>query len=599
MTDVRLANPPWASDEPMLALARAEAVVDLRALIDGEIRLPEVSITEPVLRLETRPDGPPNWEFPSEEPAGEPTVPHIGRLRIADAAVHYLEHGSGRSVDAELAEVTGSTDSPEGGMQLAATGTVQGEPLELQLSGPPAAQLESANEPYPLALGLKLGESDLAGDVELALGKDVPAISARLRSDQVKTTDLAWLTGEAADAAGRAGAGRGRRTSRLDATAEDTAAADDTADAATRTWFDFDQLPALEADLEYAIGRLEGPNLQLQDVSLQAGLHDRLPTLALSGNGTYQDQPIVLDVKAGPAEGEQQAQVPYRIDARIEAGQTRITASGGIQQPERLQGVQVEFEARSADATELLRQLGLPAPALPQLQVEGELIRDGQVWQLNEAHAQVGESELSGHFSADLSQARPFVSADLTSSRLRMADFVPVSEGGAEGTPEGGAAAPSVPLIKDGDINLEALPAIDADLELAADNVEVPEFLFDRLQVDLRLRDRVAVIDASGAGKFRDQPLSFEIHAGTDDSLEDPDALLPGRHRAAVRRDQAHRQGQRRPRAQPDRSGRRRDARRPRPRETGRHPAAAAAGDAALRPGGQGHPSSRTRSAGT
>ena len=55
----------------------------------------------------------------------------------------------------------------------------------------------------------------------------------------------------------------------------------------------------------------------------------------------------------------------------------------------------------------------------------------------------------------------------------------------------------------------------------------MPEFLFDRLQVDLRLRDRVAVIDATGEGKFRDQPLSFEIHAGTEDSLENPDAPYP------------------------------------------------------------------------
>ncbi|HEX5794415.1 MAG TPA: AsmA family protein, partial [Geminicoccaceae bacterium] len=513
VTDVRLANPPWASDEPMLALARAEAVVDLRALIDGEVRLPELSVSEPVLRLETRPDGPPNWEFPSEEPAGPPSVPYIGRLRIEGAAVHYLEHGSGRSVDAELAEVTGSTDAPEGGMQLAATGTVQGEPLELRLSGPPAAQLERPSEAYPLALDLKLGESDLVGDVELALGGDVPAISARLRSDQVKTTDLAWLTGEAAEppveeALDEAIASAEQALEEVQdepaaATGEETPAAADTADAATRTWFDFDQLPALEADLDYSIGHLEGPSLRLQDVSLQAGLHDRLPTLALSGNGTYQDQPIVLDVKAGPAEGEQQAQVPYRIDARIEAGQTQITATGGIQQPERLQGVQVDFAVQSADATELLRQLGLPAPALPELQVEGELVREGQVWQLNDGYARVGESELSGEFSADLSQARPFVRADLTSRRLRMADFVPVREGEAENggaetgeTPEDGSAEPSVPLIKDGDINLEALPEIDADIELAADHVEVPEFLFDRLQVDLRLRDRVAVIDA-------------------------------------------------------------------------------------------------------
>jgi uncharacterized protein involved in outer membrane biogenesis len=537
VTDVRLANPPWASDEPMLALARAEAVLDLRALIDGEVRLPEVSITEPVLRLETRPDGPPNWEFPTEEPAGEPTVPHIGRLRIADAAVHYLDHGSGQSVDAALTEVTGSTDSPDAGMQLAATGTVQGEPLDLQLSGPPAAQLERTNEPYPLALDLKLGESDLAGEIELGLGKEVPTISARLRSDQVKTTDLAWLTGAAADqpveeALDEALANAEQaldevQEEQAEPTREDAPAADATADAATRTWFDFDQLPALEADVEYSIGRLEGPDLVLHEVSLEAGLHDRLPTLALSGNGTYQDQPVVLDVKAGPAEGEQQAQVPYRIDARIEAGQTQITATGGIQQPERLQGVQLDFAARSADASELLRQLGLPAPALPHLQVEGELVRDGQVWQLNEAHAQVGESEISGHLSADLSQARPFVSADLRSSRLRMADFVPVSEGGAEnGEPEA-AAAPAIPLIKDGDINLEALPEIDADIEIAADNVEIPEFSFDRLQVALRLRDRVAVIDTTGEGTFRDQPLSFEIHAGSDENLEDPDASYP------------------------------------------------------------------------
>jgi len=535
VTDARLANPPWASDAPMLAVPRAEAVVDLPALIQGEIRLPEVSVTEPELRLETRPDGPPNWEFPSEEPSEElPPLPYVGQLQIADAAIHYLEHGSGRSITADLTEVTGSTDSADGGMVLNAKGAVQDEALGLQLTGPPLAQLEQTAEPYPVSLSLQLGESDLAGDVALGLGQGVPAISAALHSDQVKTADFAWLT-----------AGAGTQAPRETTLEEVVAEAEQALQEAEReagqaeagpaadgrqTWFDFDQLPAVAAELKYSIGRLEGPDLLLQEVDLRAGLHDRLPTLALSGNGTFKGEPIVLDVQAGPAEGEQQAQVPYRIDAEIAAGQTRITASGGIEQPERLQGIHVEFEAGSADATELLRQLGLPAPQLPELQVVGELVRDGDLWQLNEAFVQVGESEISGRLSADLSRPRPFVRAELESNRLRMADLLPVDEAGGENGGEADASAPeapAVPLIKDGDINLEALPAIDADIELQAGYVEVPEFLFDQLALDLKLRDRAVMIDASGEGKFRDQPLRFEVHAGTEDSLENPDAPYP------------------------------------------------------------------------
>jgi uncharacterized protein involved in outer membrane biogenesis len=60
---LRIANPAWASDGPMLAVDHAEVVVDLRALLHGKIELPEVDLAKLALRLETRPDGPPNWKF--------------------------------------------------------------------------------------------------------------------------------------------------------------------------------------------------------------------------------------------------------------------------------------------------------------------------------------------------------------------------------------------------------------------------------------------------------------------------------------------------------------------------------------------------------
>ena len=58
-----LGNAPWGSDAPMAKIDRVEAQVDLLKLVQGEIVLPELRIAQPDLLLETRPDGPPNWQF--------------------------------------------------------------------------------------------------------------------------------------------------------------------------------------------------------------------------------------------------------------------------------------------------------------------------------------------------------------------------------------------------------------------------------------------------------------------------------------------------------------------------------------------------------
>ena len=253
-----------------------------------------------------------------------------------------------------------------------------------------------------------------------------------------------------------------------------------------------------------------------------------------------------------------------------------------IDQPQRLQGVHVEFEATSPDLSELLRQLGLPAPPLPELQVQGELVRDGEVWQLSEAYAQVGESELSGAAQRRSVGGRVRWSAPTSSrSRLRLADFVPAKSGAADGDDAASeaAAAPAVPLIEDGDINLKALPAIDADLELRAGA---------RRAAGVPVRPARARSPAarSGGGDRCDRrgqvpraaaelrgPCRHRRTASTN-----PDAAYPVDDRAADQRDQPARRGQRRPPAQPDRPRRRRGARRPGSRPARRDPAAAAAG---------------------
>ena len=89
-----------------------------------------------------------------------------------------------------LTRIAGRTD-PD--LKLNATGKVQGEPLDLEITGAALAQLENGAEPYPASLALKFGQSDLRGDLTLDLFKEVPAISAKLASDRVVTTDFTAL----------------------------------------------------------------------------------------------------------------------------------------------------------------------------------------------------------------------------------------------------------------------------------------------------------------------------------------------------------------------------------------------------------------------
>jgi uncharacterized protein involved in outer membrane biogenesis len=566
-----LGNAPWGSDAPMAKIDRAEVTVDLLKLIQGDIVLPEVRITRPDLLLETRPDGPPNWQFgeAQETSPGPPALPRIGRLEVSDASIRYHDVGSGRDVSANLTRLAGRTDP---GLTLNATGKLQGEPLDLEITGAALAQLERRAEPYPASLVLELGQSDLHGDLTFDLFREVPAISAKLASDRVVTTDVTGLLQRQQHGNVTPEKLSGERERALEEAWAKAGQA-----GVGGTVFDPNQLPALDAELQYSIAELQGPDLALLDLNLNAALHDRLPRLALTGGGQYKGNPVVLNLQAG-AEGEPGSNAAYAIDARIEAGQTRIIAAGGIGKPDQLQDVEVRFELTSPDATELLRAFGIHAPALPSLQAAGKIIRNDQVWQLNNAHAQVGESNLAGRLSVDLSKPRPLISADLESDRLRAQDLrvapaapaqpsdadgsqkpappkppqpsgtegsqkpappKPAQPSGADGRQEPAtrkpASAPegSAPLLTAAGINFDALPKVDADVNFRGSNLEAPEVRLAQLELGLKLRDGVAVrrdrrghISRAATGDLRGsrrdrgqpresgEPLPYRRHSG-------------------------------------------------------------------------------------
>ncbi|HEX3209506.1 MAG TPA: AsmA family protein, partial [Geminicoccaceae bacterium] len=523
--DARLANPPWASKEPMLEVQRAEFVIDLPALWHGRIELPEVSVSKPTLRLETRPDGPPNWRF--KPSTGGPVIPEIGQLKISDASLHFLAHGTGQSVAAHLDEVVGTTGGAgeNRGLALTSSGELQGQPLHLKLSGPPAAELQDPAKPYPVALDLQLGKNDVAGDISLALGKQTPALTAKLHSNRIETSQFAGLLTQA-----QAGAAGPRPEAQQPPVAAKARTAAEAAESAAPTvvsriqsaldTLDFGQLPAANLNLEYDVKTFEAPDLSLHDAQLKTELHDQVPKLALKGQGSYKGQPVTLNVKAEPAEPGATAQ-GYQVNADIAAGETRITASGATDRPKDLKGLRLQLDVNSPDPTDLLRQLGFNVPKLPGLRAKGQITRNGNAWQLADLDAKVGESDLSGSLAADFSGKRPLLSADLRADRLRAADLMPAQD-----------AAPASeevrPVVPPAALSLQKLPDVDADLKFQGGDVQLPQLVLRQLELNIKLRDRIAIGDVAGDGTFREyKPIAFEVHAGDDQSLKNPQARYP------------------------------------------------------------------------
>ncbi|MBA3597242.1 MAG: AsmA family protein [Methylibium sp.] len=62
-TGVRIDNVDWSKRPNMLEAGALTASIDLRALFDGRIVLPAISVSEPLLYLEKSANGAVNWNF--------------------------------------------------------------------------------------------------------------------------------------------------------------------------------------------------------------------------------------------------------------------------------------------------------------------------------------------------------------------------------------------------------------------------------------------------------------------------------------------------------------------------------------------------------
>ena len=224
----------------------------------------------------------------------------------------------------------------------------------------------------------------------------------------------------------------------------------------------------------------------------------------LQGEGTLNGERFVAHVNGGPLVNIDPRR-PYDFEARVEAGATKVRLAGHIDHPFDFSALSGQFFVSGPDLADLYRLTGLALPNTPPYRLAAGFGRRGSVYALSKINGLVGASDLSGALTVDDSTGRPFLKADLSSRRLRMADLAAV----VGGVPKHAVAGALSPVQKAEAVKLRAehriLPDVpldvtrvrgmDAKLDYRADSVEAGRLALRGLRLGVSLDHSVIDID--------------------------------------------------------------------------------------------------------
>lgn len=198
--------------------------------------------------------------------------------------------------------------------------------------------------------------------------------------------------------------------------------------------------------------------------------------LSVGGQGHYLQQPF--DLKAGtvlPGLSDRSLSdlQTLPVELKLNAADTRLQFNGQMRLPAVGQQLSGHYTVQGPSLAAVGRPFRLTLPTTPPFRLEGDLRRDGVVWTTKISQARIGRSQLAGALRFALPpQSRPTLSGRLAGPALWLADLGPAF---GTRTPEGEKAAPQRPgrLLPDRRFDLPSLQAMDADVQLDLDRLEV------------------------------------------------------------------------------------------------------------------------------
>ncbi|WP_374448581.1 AsmA family protein, partial [Stella sp.] len=552
--DVRFANAPGAAVPDMATLKALEVDIAFWPLLSGRIDTTRVTLVEPVIELQSLPDGSGNWAMkpggaaapsaPAAPGAGAPAAGAGLPIRLANVVIEngtvVWRDGKGGVERIERIAVRAAAESLQGPFRATGEMMVRGRPATLDAE---AGRLDpAATTPVRVALGLK--EAKAGAVVTATLGPEGPA--RRIEGNvKVEAESLAGLAAALTGAAvGPAKPLAADVTFRLEG---DRAQADPVSLRIDDTTFAGRVAAAPGRDGRTAIeATLSSPRLDIdkwrQAVAAPAPAPASAPTptpargAAPAGGGFALPAGISarvdLAVDAVVAQGQtiRQAKLVARLaDGKLSLeragaelpGSTTVALTGTLAA---VQG-QPQFDGRLQVDSRSLRGLlaayravpeGLPADRLGRAALQARIKATPALVEVADLAATVDATKATGGATLRLPAAggRPAIGARIVVDRLDLDPWLKPAPGARPGS--AGPAAPAAAGAGPAD------PGIDLDLDLRVGQLAVAGKQGRDLVLAAQLQAGTLTVRQAGVGDYAGASVKF---AGTVRNLG-PQAVL-------------------------------------------------------------------------
>ncbi len=180
VTDVSVANAPWAEKTEMARVDRLEVQVELVPLFSGDVVIPRLEVGGVTVDLEIATDGRGNWESaePQSDDRTNPFSPLIKALSVENVTIGYTDRRNGSHTDVFLESLENKVLPKVSMIAIEGKGRVDETPFRISGKVGSVEDALAAAAPYPLQLSVDLSNAvvELTGtarDLPAAEGFDV------------------------------------------------------------------------------------------------------------------------------------------------------------------------------------------------------------------------------------------------------------------------------------------------------------------------------------------------------------------------------------------------------------------------------------------
>ncbi len=181
LSDVMLANAPWATAPALASAQRLELQIALIPLLSRRFEVIELALIDPVIALETDGAGRGNWELgnAATPPVGAPgtpggnaatTTPAVGNLSITGGTLTYRDAKSGHVTKVAIDKLALRSRNAQSAIAAQFSGKVDDVAVAVEGTLGPLEALLQQHWPYPVALKGKVDGTPAA--VSTKISKD-------------------------------------------------------------------------------------------------------------------------------------------------------------------------------------------------------------------------------------------------------------------------------------------------------------------------------------------------------------------------------------------------------------------------------------------